>query len=71
LISARVVLADFLGYPGKVVLNRSANAVLEVDDERSVRCVEHVPGVRLAVQQVLDGATVDDGSPQVAQRVDE
>ena len=60
LISVRIVLADLFGHPGKVVLDRPADSVLEVDEQRPVLRAEHVPRVRLAVQQLLGGAPLAD-----------
>ena len=69
LISVRIALADLFGHPGKVELDRPADRVLEVYEERPVLSAEHVPRVRLAVQQLLGGAPVDDRPPQASQRV--
>src|SRR5207247_2820013 len=71
LIRVRVVLADLFGHPGKVELDGPADRVLEVYEERPVLRAEHVPRVRLTVQQLLGGAPVDDRPPQAPQRVGE
>ena len=71
LVSVRIAVADLFGHPTKVVLDRPTGCVLEVHEERPVLRVEHVPRVRLAVQQLLGGAPVDDRLPQIAQRVGE
>jgi hypothetical protein len=67
LISARVALADLFGHVGKVEFDRSSATRLEVDEPQPVPRGQHVAGMGLAVQQLLDGAVVDDRSSQVSQ----
>jgi hypothetical protein len=67
LISTRVELADRFGYVREIELDRSSAARLEVDEPQPARGGQHVAGMRLAVQQLLDGAVVDDRSSQVSQ----
>src|SRR5438105_1628700 len=52
-VSIPIALADLAGDPRKVVLDGPAGAVLEVDEPQSALCGEHVPWVRLAVQQLF------------------
>ena len=70
-VSVRIAIADLFGHPSKVVLDGPTGRVLEVHEQRPVGRVEHVPRVRLAVQQLLGGAPVDDRSAQITQRVRE
>src|SRR6516225_240051 len=60
LISVGIALAHIPGDMGEVELDRSTAARLEVDEQQSGLRAEHVAGMRLAVQQLLAGATVDD-----------
>ncbi len=57
LIGCRVVLTDFLGRMRDVELDRSAAACLEVYKEQPSLRPEQVARMRLAVQQLLAGAT--------------
>jgi hypothetical protein len=66
LISARVALADLFRHVGEVEFDRSSATRLEVDEPQPVPRAQHVAGMRLAVQQLLDGAVVDDRSSQVS-----
>src|SRR5829696_5017296 len=66
MIRTRIVLADFFGRVGEVELHRSATTRLEIDEQQSVLRGEHVARVRLAVQQLLDTATLADLSSQVS-----
>src|SRR5690349_17494131 len=56
LINRWIVFADCLGRMGDVELNGSATTGLEVYEQRARLRVEHVPGMWLAVQQLLVGA---------------
>jgi hypothetical protein len=56
---------------GEVELNGTAATRLEVDKQQPARGAEHVPWVRLTVQQLLGGATVADRSSQAPQPVAE
>src|SRR5438876_3645307 len=58
LVSVPISLADLVRNPRKVELDRPAGAVLEVDEEQSVLRGEHVPRVRLAVEQLLGSTAV-------------
>jgi hypothetical protein len=69
LVSARIALADLFGHPSKIELDRPADTVLEIYEERPRLRVEHVPRVGLAVQQLLRCAPVDDRPPQVLEPV--
>jgi hypothetical protein len=71
LVNVRIARADLCGNPTKIELDRPADTVLEVDEERPLLRVEHVPRVGLAVQQLLGGAPVDDRPLQTPERVDE
>ena len=59
-ISAGIANAHIFGDMGEVELNRSTAARLEIDEQESGLRPEHVARVRLAVQQLLGSATVDD-----------
>ena len=56
---------------GEVELDRSAATRLKVDKQQPVLRAEHVARMRLAVQQLLGGAPLDDRAPQAPQRVAE
>src|SRR5215472_8335697 len=71
LIGCRVILTDFLGRMRDVELDRSAAACLQVYKEQPSLRPEQVARMRLAVQQLLAGATPFDGAPQVSQRLAE
>ena len=71
LIDSRIVLADFFGRMGDVELDRSAATRLEVYKQQPSLRAEHVARMRLAVQQLLGCAPIDDCAPQVPQRVAE
>ena len=71
LISVRIVLAHLLGHMGDVEFDRPAATRLEVYEQQPVLRAEHVPWVRLAVQQLLGGTAVADRSSQASQRVAE
>src|SRR3954466_15347324 len=58
LVSVPTAFADLVRNPGKVELDRSAGAVLEVDEARSALRGEHVPRVRLTMQQLLGDTAV-------------
>ena len=49
-IDARIVLTDRVGDMSEIELDGSAAARLEVNEQRSVRGVEHVAGMRFAVK---------------------
>src|SRR4029453_9431244 len=61
LINVRVEPAGVFRDKGQVQLDRPATTRLEVDEERTLLGVEDVPGVRLAVQQLLGGSSFADG----------
>jgi hypothetical protein len=69
--NARIALADRLGHPTEIELDRPADTVLEIYEERPLLRVEHVPRVGLAVQQLLRCAPVDDRPPQTPEPVGE
>src|SRR5688572_9171929 len=69
--SARIVLAHLPWRVGNVELDRSAAAGLEVDEQRAMLRRQQVARVRLAVEELLRGAPVEDGARHVAQRGDE
>ena len=71
LISVGIVLAHIFGNMGEVELDRSTATRLEIDEQQSGLCAEHVAWVRLAVQQLLGSSTVDDGFSSAPQRSDE
>ena len=60
LISVGIALAHIFGDMGEVEFDGSAAARLEVNEQRSGPGAEHVARVRLAVQELLGGAAVDD-----------
>jgi hypothetical protein len=60
LISVRIAIADLLGHMGEVEFDWPTTTGLEVYEQRPVLRAEHVALVRLAVQQLLDGAAVAD-----------
>src|ERR1700735_5604056 len=65
------MLADFFWRMGEVEFDRPAAARLQGYKQPPALRAEHVSRVRLAVQQLLSGATVADCPPQVSQRVAE
>ena len=71
LVGVPIALAHCSRHPRKVELDRSPSAVLEVDEERPVLRVEHVPRMRLAVQQLLGSAAVEEQRPRVRDPVGE
>src|ERR1700683_2817034 len=71
LISAGIALAHIFGDMGEVELNRSTATRLEIDEKQSGLRAEHVAWVRLAVQQLLGSATVDDRLSSAPQRSEE
>ena len=71
LVNARIALADRLGNPTEIELDRPADTVLEIYEEWPFLRVEHVPRVGLAVQQLLRCAPVDDRPPQTPEPVGE
>jgi hypothetical protein len=64
LINARVALAYLFGHMGQVELDRAMATRLEVNEQRPLVRDEDVPGVRLAVQQLLGRAAVADRPSQ-------
>ena len=54
---------------GEVEFDRPSATGLEIDEPQPVLRAEHVARMRLAVQQLLGGAAVDDRSSQASQRV--
>jgi hypothetical protein len=63
--------ANLLGRMSDVELNGPAATRLEVDEQEPFLCSEHVAGMRLAVKELLGGATVLDLPAHVSQRVTE
>src|ERR1700722_4128915 len=59
-ISAGIALAHIFGDMGEVEFDGSAAARLEIDEQQSGLRAEHVARVRLAVQQLLGTAAVED-----------
>ena len=53
LVRVRIALADLFGDPGKVEFDGAMDGILEVHEKRPVLRLEHVPRVRLAVQDLL------------------
>jgi len=68
LISARVVFADRFGHMGQVEFDRAMATGLEVDEQQSDFRAENVPGVRLAMEELLGRSAVADLSSQPSQR---
>jgi hypothetical protein len=66
MIDARIVLADFFGRMGKVEFDGPTTTRLEVYKQQPVLRVSRLPGVRLAVQQLLGTAALTDSSSQVS-----
>jgi len=60
LISVGIALAHIFGDMGEVELDRSTATRLEIDEQQSGLRAEYVAWVRLAMQQLLGSATVDD-----------
>ena len=71
LISVGMSLAHIFGDMGDVELDRSTATRLEIDEQQSGLRAEHVAWVRLAVQQLLGSATVDDRLSSAPKRSDE
>ena len=59
-VSVRIALAHIFGDMGEVELNRSTATRLEIDEQQPGLRAEHVAWVRLAVQDLLGSAAVDD-----------
>ena len=70
-IDAGITLADRRRDVREVEFDRAATSSLEVDEQRAVRGVEDVPGVWLAVQQLLRGASPGDHGHHATERVHE
>ena len=66
-ISTRVALAHVLGRMGQVELDGATATRLEVDEHQPVLRAEDVPGMWLAVQQLLGRAAVADRVSQVSE----
>jgi hypothetical protein len=62
------VLAYLFGGMGDVELDRPATTGLQVNEQQPVLRPEQIAGVRLAVQQLLGGATLADRPTQPSQR---
>ena len=71
LIGVRIVLAHLIGHVGDVEFDRPSATRLEVYEHRPVFRAEHIPWVRLAVQQLFGGTSVADRSSQALQGVAE
>ena len=56
LVRVRIALADLFGDPSKVEFDGAMDRILEVHEKRPVLRLEHVPRVRLAVQDLLGRA---------------
>ncbi len=67
MISVRIVVAYLVGPMGDVKLDRAPATRLEVYEQQPVLGPKQIAGVRLAMQQLLGGATVDDRPPQASQ----
>src|SRR5215469_9745293 len=65
------MLAHIFGDMGEVEFDGSAAARLEIDEQRSGLRAEHVARVRLAVQELLGSAAVDDRMSAAPERGDE
>jgi len=63
--------ANLLGRMSDVEFNGPAATRLEVDEQEPFIRAEHVAGMRLAVEELLRGATILDLPAQVSQRVPE
>jgi hypothetical protein len=68
LIGVRVMPANLLGRMSDVELNGPAATRLEVDEQEPFLRAEHVAGMRLAVKELLGGATVLDLPAHGSQR---
>jgi hypothetical protein len=71
LIDAGIALADLPRDMGEVEFDRTATSSLEVNEQRAALGVEDVPGVWLAVQQLLRGASPSDRAHHATERVHE
>ena len=71
MINVRVERADLFGHMGEVELHRPTATRLEVDEPQPALRAEHVAWMRLAVQHLLCGAAVLDGSSTDSQRAAE
>ena len=71
LVRVWIALADLFGDPSKVEFYRAMDRILEVHEKRPVLRLDHVPRVRLAVQDLLGRAPVDNRFAQISQRVGE
>jgi hypothetical protein len=58
------VLADRLGNVGQIELDGSTAARLKVGEQRAILRAEHNAWMRLAMEQLLDGAAVVDRPSQ-------
>jgi hypothetical protein len=65
LINAWVTLAHLFGHVGQVELDRAMATRLEVNEQRPLMRAD-VPGVRLAVQQLLGCAAIGDRPSQAS-----
>ena len=70
-IDAGIALADLVRDVGEVELDRTPTSSLEVNEQRAVLGVEDVPGVWLAVQQLLRGTSPGDHGHHATERVHE
>jgi hypothetical protein len=70
-IRACIAVADIFWHVGEIKLDRPTTARLQVYETRAVCRVEHIAGVRFAVQQLLAGAALKNGAPQARQRAAE
>src|SRR4029077_16781217 len=71
LVRVRIALADLFGDPGKVEFDGAMDRILEVHEKARVPRLEHVPRVRLPVQDLLGRAPVDNRFAQISQRAGE
>jgi hypothetical protein len=60
MIGVRKVLAHLIGHVGDVEFDGPSATRLEVYEHRPVFHAEHIPRVRLAVQQLFGGTSVAD-----------
>ncbi len=70
-IDVRVVRTDIGGHVRDIECNWTTAAGFEVDEARPVRCVEDVPWMGLAVQELLGRAAASDGPAGAPQRVEQ
>lgn len=64
LIRVRIVLAHLFGHVSNIELDGPPATGLEVDEQRPVLGPEQIARVRLAVQELLDGAPLSNRSAQ-------